>query len=755
MITSISLTNWRSHEFSRLEFSKGTNLIVGIMGSGKSSVVDALCFALFGNFPALQHRKLKLSEVIHSRPNQEDTAKVAIELEIGGVKYSIMRTIHLDGGSEAEVRKEGKLLEGPQPRRANELIEKLLSIDYDLFTRAIYSEQNNIDYFLELQRGDRKRQMDGLLGIDRFETVRSELVSVINRLKQSAAEKEALVKGADMGKLVQEFERGRNENNEIRKELDALTSSLQSFASKKSSLEKSISSSESRRTEHRRLSEKKAGLSHTTESSCKRLNCKIGDLIEESLSKQAESVRLRLKNQRQEQQVLEAGVSGLTSQTATQRSRLKEIEEKISRKSKLESELRQILEGKTIHDLEKEAASQSSELNNGNETLYRLRAQVNDGLEANTELEKGEGKCPVCEAPLSDERKDELLEKRNSELERIGESMKSLEKELAHKQAHLKKVQERLSKASSLEAKLSEIRIDGAKEDIENSISKSEREKEELLKKTTELRNSISLSEDSLRSFEEKLRLASLAKELSEVERKLSETKFDEKEYEMLRGELESARVSESEARARMNGLEREAHKLEETLESQKGKLSQMESVSKSIALINSSIGQLKIFGNCVTETQGELREELITAINSTMSQVWGSIYPYGDYSELRLSADDRGYELEARIADTWIPVDGVASGGERAAACLSLRIAFAMALAPNLNWLILDEPTHNLDEEAVRSLATALSEKIPEIVEQTFVITHDENLKDAASGSLYRMSRNKDLGESSKVEKL
>ncbi len=755
MITSISLFNWRSHESSRLEFSKGTNLIVGIMGSGKSSVVDALCFALFGNFPALQHRKLKLSEVIRSRPNQEESAKVEAELEIGGVKYSILRTIHLDGGSEAEVRKDGKLLEGPQPKRTNELIEKLLSIDYDLFTRAIYSEQNNIDYFLELARGDRKKQMDGLLGIDRFETVRSELVSVVNRLKQSAAEKEAFIKGADRGKLAHEFEKSRAEQEGIKKELETVASSLQSLSSKRSSLEKSLLASESQRIEHRKLSEKKAGLSHTIDSSCKRLNCDVRELEEKPLSQQAELARSKVNAQKQEVSAIEASISSLTSQTATLKGRLKDTEEKISRKSKFESELKQILEGKMVHDLEKEVTVLSSELNSGSETLGKLQAQANDGLEANNELEKGMGKCPVCEAPLSEERKDGLLKKRNSELEKIGAKMKELEKEFTHKQAHLKKVQEKLSKASSLEAKLSEINIGATGEELGISIAKSEKESEELQKKRAELKSSVSLSEDSLRSFEEKLRLASLAKELFEVERKLSETKFDEKEYEKLRSDLESVKVSESEARERKNGLEREGKRVGEAMELQKQKLLQLESYSASISSINSSVEQLKIFGNCVTETQRDLREELLTAINSTMSQVWISIYPYGDYSEIRLSADDKGYELEARVAETWVSVDGIASGGERASACLALRIAFAMALAPNLNWLILDEPTHNLDEEAVRFLANALSEKIPEIVEQTFVITHDENLKDAASGSLYRISRKKDESGPSVIEKL
>ncbi|MBT7241389.1 MAG: AAA family ATPase, partial [Candidatus Diapherotrites archaeon] len=39
MIEKLELTNWRTHKESSLEFGKGTNVIVGVMGSGKSSLV--------------------------------------------------------------------------------------------------------------------------------------------------------------------------------------------------------------------------------------------------------------------------------------------------------------------------------------------------------------------------------------------------------------------------------------------------------------------------------------------------------------------------------------------------------------------------------------------------------------------------------------------------------------------------------------------------------------------------------------------
>ncbi|MFH1470850.1 MAG: AAA family ATPase [Candidatus Micrarchaeota archaeon] len=754
MISSISLTNWRSHESSRLEFSKGTNIIIGIMGSGKSSVVDAVCFALFGNFPALQHRKLKLSEVIRSRPTQQDEAKVELELALGESKYTLSRTIRFDGASSAEVRKDGKLLEA-QPKRVNELIEKLLSIDYDLFTRAIYSEQNNIDYFLELARGDRKRQMDELIGIDRFETVRSEIVKAVNRLKQSISEKESFIKGADRMKIEAELANSKGEKESIEKELSLLAYSLQSLSSERLSLEKSLSALESQRSEHRKLSERKFGLSHAVESTCKKLSCKPEDLDEKTLKFQSESLKAKMSLQNKELEDLEASGAKLAAELGSRRAKLNDIEEKARRRAKLESELIQLLEGKTLRDIEKEISSITSDFNSGVESLGKMRAHVNDAFEANTKLEGGEGKCPTCESPLSEGRKNELLQKRNAELEKIGGEMKALEKSLAHKQAVLKKSQEKLSKASSLEAKLSELEAKEGKGELEAEIAKREKERDELEKKLKGQRASALLDEGSLRVLDEKLRLSATARELSELEKRLAMSKFNEHDYELARDKVGAVRVSEGGARAKKEGLEREARKTGEVMKLVTEKLAQLDIHSKSILGMNSSIEQLSIFGNCVTETQRELREELLTAINATMSQVWSSVYPYADYSELRLSADDKGYELEARIGEAWVPVDGVASGGERALSCLALRIAFAMVLAPNLNWLILDEPTHNLDEEAVRSLSSAFHEKIPEIVEQTFIITHDENLKDAASGSLYQISRKKDESEPSRIERL
>ena len=85
MITKVTLKNWRSHLNSTLEFSGGTNALIGIMGSGKSSILGAICFGLFGTNPELQSRKLKLDDLIMNKPSLKDMAEVEVSFRIDGI----------------------------------------------------------------------------------------------------------------------------------------------------------------------------------------------------------------------------------------------------------------------------------------------------------------------------------------------------------------------------------------------------------------------------------------------------------------------------------------------------------------------------------------------------------------------------------------------------------------------------------------------------------------------------------------------
>ena len=195
MITKIKMKNWRSHESSEFDFSEGTNALVGIMGSGKSSVMGALCFALFGTFPELQSRKIKIEDIMMKKPRPKDEAEVSVNFTIGNDDYIVTRKISKSKSTSAELKKNGAVVESPQPSKVTSEVEGLLKMNYDLFTRAIYSEQNAIDMFLTIPKGQRMKKIDELLAIHRFEKARSTATSLANRCKLAVSEKQKLLTG--------------------------------------------------------------------------------------------------------------------------------------------------------------------------------------------------------------------------------------------------------------------------------------------------------------------------------------------------------------------------------------------------------------------------------------------------------------------------------------------------------------------------------------------------------------------------------
>src|SRR3972149_5505627 len=101
MLRKLKLQNWKSHAETELQFSKGINVLVGPMGSGKSSVLQGICFALFGSVPEVKRRDVKVSELI--RRNSGNAASIELELNSEDKGFKIQRVIDTKG-TEAAVR---------------------------------------------------------------------------------------------------------------------------------------------------------------------------------------------------------------------------------------------------------------------------------------------------------------------------------------------------------------------------------------------------------------------------------------------------------------------------------------------------------------------------------------------------------------------------------------------------------------------------------------------------------------------------
>lgn len=765
MIKSIRLLNWRSHADTKLEFRQGTNLLVGIMGSGKSSIMEAISFALFGTFPALERRKLKLDNIV--RLNGPG-ARVILEFEWDGHTYRAERSIERSNNgasSSAELYRGNSLIEHG-PKAVTSAVSSLMGLDYDLFTRAIYAEQNNLDYFLNLDPRKRKEEIDTLLGLDKFETARANVVMVANRIR---AKHDTLGERFSKDKLNGLEAREKSQADEAaRAESRLKEAALEYERQARQSQELSLRLEAMRKMKEQfdRLDKEAIRLSTQEESLKKELE---GKVVDEAGLRELEA---RLKSVSEERSGLSASMksaedqaSALSKEAGSVDAKLKAASEASAKLAAARSELTSLLAGQaseTLATRQKEAEQSLLSLESERKSLEREIVELD---EAAKRLKPGLSECPLCSAKLT----EDGIAHVKSEKEAATKAKKSRLEGMAGLLAAAKKANEdlttRIRKASFLSEKISGMEAEAKSADalkprkavLEADIAKARAARDDARKKAEALSESIEklkVEASAARALvSKKAELDSVAKRLVAVKEQLVQTRFDEKAFEELRSATEAARIGSERTLSSKRSIEAQLKSSSDVLKLVQEEMASLRLLEKDMAELAQLEEQLIIYKNALIETQTSLRLGLVEAINTAMNEIWGMFYPYRNYQSLRLGVSEKDYVFEVNDGSGWKGLETVASGGERASAALALRIALAMVLTPKLSWLILDEPTHNLDAEAVGMLSSALQSKVPEVVKQTFVITHDEAFMGSDFASSYRLTRDKERNGETRAE--
>ena len=145
-------------------------LIVGANGSGKSTVLDALTFSLFGK----PFRKVTKSQLLNST-NERD-AKVEIEFDIGDVPYKVVRGIK---PNIFEIYRHGRKTN--EDCSANEqqktLENQILKLNYKSFTQIVILGSASFIPFMQLSAPHRREVIEDLLDIKVF-TMMSDILKI-------------------------------------------------------------------------------------------------------------------------------------------------------------------------------------------------------------------------------------------------------------------------------------------------------------------------------------------------------------------------------------------------------------------------------------------------------------------------------------------------------------------------------------------------------------------------------------------------
>ncbi|HEX6147480.1 MAG TPA: SMC family ATPase, partial [Acidimicrobiia bacterium] len=163
-------------------------VLSGPTGSGKSSVIDGMTFALYGTIPRLDDRR-SVSPVISARA---DRARVSFRFTVGDEVYTAVRLVERRGAGATTT--EARLLRGDDEEvlagTADEVtaeVTRLLGLSYDHFTKAVVLPQGAFADFLNDRPKDRQALLRALLELGLYEQV-MQLANLRARTAEAKAE---------------------------------------------------------------------------------------------------------------------------------------------------------------------------------------------------------------------------------------------------------------------------------------------------------------------------------------------------------------------------------------------------------------------------------------------------------------------------------------------------------------------------------------------------------------------------------------
>ena len=523
ILNKIKLENIRSYTSQEVRFPEGSVLLSGDIGSGKSSVLLAVEFALFG---------LEKGGGVGLLKNGQDSGSVELYFDLDDKEIVIKRTLKRSNKSVSQdagyIILNGKKEEGTATELKTKVL-KLLNYPKDYLTKSkgliykytVYTPQEEMKRILMENKESRLEVLRRVFDIDKYKRIQENSNSFLKYLRSENKVYEERLKDMDVKKGEKKEKEGELEEN--KKILEDIKKELENVKKEVEDKRKDVSVFED----------------------------KVKDLNE-------------LKNQ----------ISLIENSYGHKANEKKRIEEKIE---ELRLEVKEVQEG-NFEDLRKEydfkidvvkknIGEFEGNLEETRGKLSGFKAKENHACEVKDSI-KDLDKCPTCFQEVKQEYKDVIFKSQDELIIKIKEDVETLLKIEEEYRAGLLKNREKLE---SLNKKLSEIDLERVK--FENNQKK----KDELIKNETILRD---LNREILRLEDDKKKLSEELEKIKDVEEDYNKLKQEldsklnkEKEIEIKKSGIEEKRRFYLESVGR---LDFEIKKLEE-LKLKLGKIKNIE----------------------------------------------------------------------------------------------------------------------------------------------------------------------------------
>ena len=530
IFTKLELNNFKSHAHTVLDFNPGISLIVGENGAGKSTILEAISFALF------KVSNTKNDNLIRTNKDMNEKIEMSVKLNFiqNAKEYRVERSLTRTKSSSRSGSNLFLIDNGHDEIIAsgdtsvNEEIQAITSMDKSTFLNAIHIMQGEIADLIDKGPADRKRLIGELLKLDQLENAYKKLPEISKEYETRKAVLEDRIRpevelNFELKKTKQEhFELSENikvqredldrleeeisKTNEDKEKLDKLKSEFETLSLKLAHEEENLNSlkklkndlyekySEILRYENemnilKPSSEKLPIYKDFKDSFLKLSKLKVDEEKNKELLKQIEGYKNTIAQEKENHEKfinMEAEIKALIGKKAELSSEVKRINELEKEKDNLEKDI-----GQYGQDLDKFSNKSIDVLSNFDLEEEIAPIKTNDDLNHLDGLVEG------------------LRTKIRNEIDNISEDIDALRKDSISLNQEIKSLDEPLSDIRKVENKCpvcqSEISEDKKNELIhtyETTISNNNKKISENTQKLDKLNKEKSIKESKLKDLD-------------------------------------------------------------------------------------------------------------------------------------------------------------------------------------------------------------------------------------------------------------
>ncbi|MEM4528155.1 MAG: SMC family ATPase [Desulfurococcaceae archaeon] len=734
-ILGIYLENIRSYRNSVIVFpNKGVIAIHGASGSGKTSILMAISFALLGLVPRSWHGNEVFEAFAY--PTGEDLlragsnyGKVRLLIQADRL-YLIERTIVRVGdriesrggrieiyeieGEEIKLKRyEPYSSKEEMDRRIREIL-KIREVEKGkplLFTNVLYAPQFNVHEILMLDSEKRREIIERALGLERYREFRRNYEKLISKaLNKEISSIDNKIEIYRQQLIQLDKEKINREKNELEKKLSSIKNEMIALENRLSELENRKGGLESDRDKYRdmeselkALIQKRVEINEEIERIKKELS-KLGDLVELS-PHDLSNLRERISKEEQE---IESKITKLREELVMIDKEMNELESTLSEKEREEKRFRDMLMSK-----QRDISYWSARLDEKKRDLK----EVNELIAI--------GKCPVCRQPITHEHGYALINEITREMEDIETRLKQFDNEYESLSKALKDVQHEIE---SLRGRINDLRK--RRNVVEDEIWELSKRSNLLKERKGQLDKAEVMLDKLRKALEELESLKSVENRLNDIERSKVE----------IEGELEKVNQEINVIRKEIERLSREYYSISADIKVLENKLLSIVELEKSLENLEKQAKKLHRLRDILAKINN-----VVDIVEKEISKIMLETFRGFFYNFLALLIPDQPIEVvigddlsvmpRIRIGERTYDLRSP-SGGQDIAISLAYRLALNATVrqySPMLKKavLILDEPTTGFSRELVDRLKSVLRE-IGRLEGQVIIVTHDDSLIEA-----------------------